>query len=295
MPFPAALSHITGTTDVYLIVGFPVAQVQAPALFNAVFARTGIDAALVPAHVAPTHLPAFVQATLAASNIQGLWASIPHKTALVELVDECSPMARAAGAVNAVRRRGDGRLEGALFDGEGLVGALNHFGMAYQRKRVLILGAGGGASAIAASLACAQPDPAASVALYDPVPGKAEAVARHIGRHSQATVVAAATNDPAGYDLVINASPLGLQADDAQPCDVQRLEPHAAVMDIVMKNQPTPWVRAARGRGLNAQPGFEMLVQQAPLYLDFFGYPEAADMVRRDARFVRAQIDPNHH
>jgi shikimate dehydrogenase len=283
---------VSGTTDVYLIVGDPVAQVQAPALFNAVFTRVGINAVLVPAHVAPHQLTAFVKGAFTAANIKGLWAAIPHKTALLHLLDECSTMGRVAGAVNAVRRNDDGRLEGALFDGEGLVAALDHFGMAYQHRRVLVLGAGGGASAIAASLACATPGAATLVALYDPVPGKADAVARHIGRHSQATVVATPTNDPTGYDLVINASPLGLQAGDAQPCDVERLEPHAAVMDIVMKNQPTPWVRAARSQGLNAQPGFEMLVQQAPLYLDFFGYTEAARLVRQDAQFLRAQIDP---
>lgn len=292
MPSLPACPSISGTTDVYLIVGDPVAQVQAPALFNAVFARTGINAVLVPAHVAPQHLAAFVQGAFTAANIKGLWAAIPHKTALVHLLDECSTMARAAGAVNAVRRHSNGRLEGALFDGEGLVGALNHFGMAYAQRRVLIVGAGGGASAVAASLACATRGAAAEVALYDPVPGKADAVARHIGRDAHAKVVAAPTNDPAGYDLVINASPLGLQANDPQPCNAQRLEPHAAVMDIVMKNQPTPWVRAARDRGLNAQPGFEMLVQQAPLYLDFFGYTEAAHAVRQDAQFLRAQIDP---
>jgi len=283
---------VSGTTDVYLIVGDPVAQVQAPGLFNAVFARMGINAVLVPAHVAPQHLAAFVQAAFCAANIRGLWVSIPHKTALVHLVDQCSPMARAAGAVNAVRRHTNGHLEGALFDGEGLVAALNHFGMAYQGQRVLIVGAGGGASAIAASLACATPGAASLVALYDPAPGKADAVASHIGRHGQARVIAAPNNDPTGYDLVINASPLGLLADDPMPCDVQRLEPHAAVMDIVMKNQPTPWVRAARGRGLNAQPGFEMLVQQAALYLDFFGYTAAADLVRQNTQFLRAQIDP---
>jgi shikimate dehydrogenase len=104
--------------------------------------------------------------------------------------------------------------------------------------------------------------------------------------------VVAPSNDPAGFDLVINASPLGLQPDDAQPCDVQRLAPHAAVMDIVMKNQPTPWVRAARARGLQAQPGYEMLIQQAAPYLDFFGLHAAAQLVRDDATFVREQIYP---
>jgi shikimate dehydrogenase len=68
------------------------------------------------------------------------------------------------------------------------------------------------------------------------------------------------------------------------------MEPHAALMDILMKNQPTPIVRAARTRGLAAHAGFEMMIQQAHLYLDFFGLTEAAEMVRRDASFLRDLI-----
>lgn len=76
------------------------------------------------------------------------------------------------------------------------------------------------------------------------------------------------------------------------PCDVARMEPHAALVDILMKNQPTPVVRAARARGLAAHPGFEMMVQQTHLYLDFFGFAEAAQQVRRDAGFIRDMICP---
>lgn len=284
----SAFPSISGAADVYLIVGHPVAQVQAPALFNAVFARAGLNAVMVPISIAPEHVAQFVRAAFLAPNVRGLSVTIPHKAALAKAVDQCGPAARRAGAVNAVRRETDGQLTGELFDGQGLRAALDHFGLAYTGRRVLLLGAGGAAAAIASALAQA-PGAAAQVQLFDPQPGKAAALAQRL---DLSMVQAVPHNDPAGFDLVINASPLGLQADDALPCDVQRLEPHAAVMDIVMKNQPTPWVRAARQRGLQAQPGFEMLVQQTAPYLDFFGLPEAARLVREDADFLRRVIYP---
>ncbi len=288
----AAIPTLSGTTDVYLIVGYPVAQVQAPVLFNAVFARAGVNAVMVPVEIAPQHLLEFVKSAFLAPNVRGLCATIPHKNALAEAMHTCSPSARMAGAVNAVRRHRDGHLEGELFDGQGLRAALDYFGMAYRGKRVLVLGAGGAAAAIAAELASATPQAAAQVSLYDPAPGKAQALAQRLAAHTSAPVVMATTNDPAGFDLVVNASPLGLNADDALPCDVQRLEPHAAVMDIVMKHQPSRWVRAARARGLQAQAGFEMLIQQTAPYLDFFGLHPAAELVRSDATFLREQIYP---
>ncbi|MGH6627458.1 MAG: shikimate dehydrogenase family protein [Burkholderiaceae bacterium] len=287
-PTPA----ITGTTDVYLILGDPVEQVRAPEAFNRIFAQLGIDAVLVPVRVAPADLAAFVRTAFAASNIKGMWVTIPHKAPVLALLDGCTELGRVAGAVNAIRRMPDGRIEGALFDGEGFVAGLDHAGIAYSGKRVLIIGAGGGSSAIAASLACAGAASAAEIAFYDPVPGKAQQVAQRIAQASASAVRAVDSSNPAGFDLVVNGSPLGLQPDDPMPCDVSRMEPHAALVDILMKNQPTPVVRAARERGLVAQPGFEMMIQQTPLYLEFFGFHEAAQAVRQDATFLRELIYP---
>ena len=287
---------ISGTTDVYLILGDPVEQVRAPESFNPIFARMGIDAVLVPVHVAPENLNAFVKTAFMAKNIKGMWVTIPHKAPIMDVLDRCDDLGRIAGAVNAVRRNADGQIEGGLFDGEGFVAALGYFNIAYAGKRVLILGAGGAAAAIGASMACTSigspVGASAEVAFYDPAAGKAQAVAARIGASAQARVFTVDSNDPAGFDVVINASPLGLKAADPLPCDVSRMEPHAALVDILMKNQPTPLVRAARQRGLVAHPGFEMMIQQTHLYLDFFGFTEAAARVRRDADFVRELIYP---
>jgi len=282
---------VSGSTDVYLIVGDPVEQVKAPESFNRIFARFGIDAVLVPARVAAQDLAAFVSNVFKAPNIRGLWVTIPHKAALAALVRDCDTLGRIAGAVNAVRRNADGSLAGALFDGAGFAASLDHFGIPWRGRNALVIGAGGAGAAIGASLSVG-PQAAASIALYDPAAEQARKLAARLREHAAARVEAVDSNDPVGYDLVVHASPLGLAADDPLPCDVARMAPHAALVDILMKNQPTPLVRAARARGLVAQPGFEMMIQQAPLYLEFFGFHAAARAVREDSDFLRELLVP---
>jgi shikimate dehydrogenase len=262
---------------------------------NLIFQKLGIDAVLVPVHVPGADIEAFVRNAFLAKNVKGMFLAIPHKSLVMGLLSHCNDYGLVAGAVNGIRRNPNGELEGGLFDGKGFVASLDYFDIAYAGKRVLILGAGGGASAIAASLAIAGRNAPMEVALYDPAPGKAQAVASHISASAQVKhtkVLAATSNDPSGYDVVVNASPLGLQATDTLPCDVSRLGATAAVVDILMKNQPTPFVQAVRARHLVAQPGFEMLIQQAPDYLDFFGYRAAAQAVRGDATFIREYLYP---
>ena len=289
------LPTIQGNTDVYLVTGDPVEQVRAPEVYNLLFGKLGINAVLVPVHVVANNIETFVKNAFLAKNIKGMFLTIPHKSSVMSLLSQCNEQGRVAGAVNAIRRNADGSLEGGLFDGKGFVGSLDYFEIAYAGKRVLILGAGGAASALAASFVMAGERAPAELALFDPVSGKAQAVLDRISaaaRFSGTRLLAAASSDPAAYDLVINATPLGLNAGDALPCDVASLAPHAVVVDILMKNQPTPFVRASRARGLVAEPGFEMLIQQAPDYLDFFGHVEAAQLVRQDATFIRQHLYP---
>lgn len=289
----ASVPLVHGNTDVYLILGDPIEQVLAPETFNPLFARFGHDAVLVPVQVAPEHLHSFAKTALLAKNIKGLWVTIPHKVAVMDILDSASPLAQLAGAVNAVRRNVDGTLEGGLFDGEGFISALQHFNIAFAGKKVMILGAGGAAAAIVASLVQARAGGhAAEVALFDPTPGRALELAQRLSASSTVPVLAAVNNDPAGFDLVVNASPLGMHVTDPLPCDVARLHADAALVDIVMKNYPTPVVQAARARGLHAEPGFEMLIQQAHLYMDFFGFTEIAAALRQDTASIRQRIYP---
>ena len=134
----------------------------------------------------------------------------PHKPLLVDLLDGCGLFGRVAGSVNVVRRIDNGELEGDLFDGEGLIGALDHYNIPFRGKRVLILGAGVSAAAIGVALAeGGTVNGAEHIAFHDTVAGKAVGVAAKLDAFFDATVVAVDSSDPAGYDLVVNATPLG--------------------------------------------------------------------------------------
>ena len=280
---------LSGSTRVFLILGDPVAQVRAPEVFNHLFARHGADAVLVPAQVAAADLADFARQALKARNIDGLWLAIPHKTAMIDLLDRCDRLGRSAGAVNAARRNTDGTLEGALFDGVGFTKALAHFDVPVQGRGALVVGVGGGGVAIATSLAAAG---AARIALFDTTPGRTAAIAARLRAEFGVDVVSLPHPAPAGFDLVVNATPLGLRADDPLPFDPAQLDPGSVVVDILMKNQPTPLLRACHARGIVAHPGFEMLVQQVPEYLSFFGFDRIAQAVQQDASDVRALFQP---
>ncbi|VWX62757.1 Shikimate dehydrogenase [Burkholderiales bacterium 8X] len=286
-------STITGSTDLYLIPGDPVTNVRLPRMFNAAFQRLQIDAVMVPVHVSKRDLATFVKSAFLGRNVRGMVIAPPHKPLLVDLLDGCGLFGRVAGCVNVVRRIANGELEGDLFDGEGLICALDRCRIPFRGKRVLVIGAGVSAAAIGVALAeGGAVDGAAFIAFHDVSPGKAAGLAAKLDAFFDATVAAADSADPSSFDLVINATPLGAGPDDPLPVDVARMEPHAALFDILLRGQPTPLVRAARARGLNAQPGFEMLVQQMPHYFEYFGLADAADTLREDLDFLREQIYP---
>lgn len=281
--------NITGTTQVFYILGDPVAQVRAPEVYNHLFREHGVDAVVVPLKLPAKALQGFLQHGMAAENVGGFWATMPHKPALCEYLKPTDPVAQVAGAVNAVRRRADGTLEAALFDGIGFVKGLDHFGIPVAGRRVLVVGAGGGGHAVAAAIAQRQP---ALLAIHNRTRDRAQALAQRLQPLVGAAAQVAASSDPAGYDLVVNCTSQGLKADDALPFDPQRLDAGAAVVDIIMTREPTPLLKACRARGVRAEPGFEMLVQQVPEYLRFMGFPELAQKLQADLSGVRALFAP---
>jgi len=228
--------------------------------------------------------PAFLRAVFTLTNIRGALVTMPHKVTTAALVDDTSPAVRLAGSCTAVRRSGDGRLQGDLFDGEGFVRALRHNGCQVEGARALVVGAGGVGSAIAASLATAG---AASIALTDVQPSAARVLAQRLATHFPNLEVSAGDGDPGGRSIAVNATPLGLHHGDPLPFDVSRLEPGTFVGDVVMAAGTTPLLAAARARGCRVQPGTDMLFEQIPLYLEFFGFPSTTpDELRRVARLA---------
>jgi shikimate dehydrogenase len=281
--------NITGTTRVFFILGDPVAQVRAPEVYNHLFRQHGVDAVLVPLKLPAAALAGFLKHGMAAENVGGLWATIPHKAALFEALQPSDPVAVVAGAVNAVKRHADGRLEAALFDGIGFVKGLDHFGVDVSGQRVLVVGAGGGGQAVAAAIAQRGPS---CIAIFNRTADKAQALVRRLVPIVGAAAVVAPSNDPAGYDLVVNCTSQGLKPDDPMPVDPARLGAGAVVVDIIMSRQPTPLLQACRARGVRAEAGFEMLVQQVPEYLRFFGFDAIAERLQGDLSEVRSLLTP---
>jgi len=145
-----------------------------------------------------------------------------------------------------------------------------------------MIGAGGVGSAIAASLASAG---LTHLALHDDNTAALEGLKTRLNTWYPATRVTTGSNDPKGFDIVINATPLGMRKDDPLPLDVTRLSPETFVGEVVMKEEITPFLAAARERGCRYQVGTDMLFEQIPAYLEFFGFATTtAEHLRRVAR-----------
>jgi len=260
---------IRGTTTLIAHIGDPIAPVKSPMIYNPYFESVGIDAVVVPMGVRAADFPDVLKAVFRFTNIRGALITMPHKVTTVALLDEVSVAVKVAQSCNAVLRRADGTLFGDLFDGAGFVRGVERNGFKLAGARCLVVGTGGVGSAIAAALAAGGP---AAIALYDSHAASASGLAARLRHHYPKLEVSTGSNDPAGFDLVVNATPLGMNPDDPLPLDVTRLAPTTFVGEVVMKQEVTPLLRAAREKGCRTQIGTEMLFEQIPLYLDFFGF-----------------------
>ncbi|GGH10694.1 shikimate 5-dehydrogenase [Alsobacter metallidurans] len=269
---------INGDTVLIAHIGYPTSTFKAPLIYNPYFESIGVNAVVVPMGVKAEGYPGTLAALRGFTNLRGALITMPHKVTTVGLVDEVSTTARIAGACNAVLLRPDGTLLGDMFDGEGFVRGVLRKGRAVAGARVLVIGAGGVGCAIAASLAAAG---AGALGLFDVNPAAAEALATRLREHYPKIAVTVGSRDPAGCDIVVNASPLGMNAGDALPVDVERLAPSTFVGEVVMKQEITPFLAAARARGCEYQVGTDMLFEQIPAYLEFFGFPSTTPDVLR--------------
>jgi shikimate dehydrogenase len=273
---------IRGTTKLIAHLGYPTESFKAPMIYNPYFEQHGIDAVVVPMGCKAQDYAAFLKPLFRLSNIHGALVTMPHKVATIALLDEVMTTAKVAGACNAIRLGPDGSLIGDMFDGEGFVRGVLRTGRTLQGARALVVGAGGVGSAIAASLARAG---VAELALFDAYTPMAGGLGERLRAHYPKLKVSVGSNDPAGYDIVVNATPLGMKEGDPLPVDVERIAPSAFVGEVVMKQEITPFLAAARARGCAFQVGTDMLFEQIPAYLEFFGFPAAtADELRAVSR-----------
>lgn len=264
---------ISGTTKLFGCIAHPTDHVRAPSIFNPSFAAKGQDAVMVPIDIHPERIEEGIAGLRAMPNFIGAAVTIPHKMPIASLCDELSDVAKITGAVNAIRFR-DGKLYGENFDGAGFVAGLYGEGHQLEGKRCLIIGAGGAARAIAYAL-CGEP--ITHLDVYNRTTQKADDLVEAVLTETpDAKINVAQALNEADYDVVINATSLGLQATDSLPCDPQKLPKTALVCDIIMVPEQTPLLVAASARGLVCHFGRHMLDYQKSLISAFIGADDVA-------------------
>ena len=273
---------ITGNTDIIAHIGYPTHSFKSPMIYNPYFEQAGINAVVVPMGCQAPDYPAFLKSVFTLTNIRGALITMPHKVVTVGLLDEVTATVKVAGACNAVKRSADGRLVGDMFDGAGFVRGVQRKGLNLQGARVLVVGRGGVGCAIAASLAGAG---IAAISLFDVNTASADGLGQRLKQNYPGIDVRTGSNDPVGFDLVVNATPMGMNEGDPLPMDVSRLSPNTFVGEVVMRADITAFLAAAQALGCRVQVGSDMLFEQIPAYLEYFGFPSTtADNLRAVAK-----------
>ncbi len=264
---------LSGKTTLIAHIGFPTTAFKAPLIYNPWFDSKGIDAMVVPMSVKAEDYPVSLREIFKMDNVHGALVTMPHKVTTASLVDEVSTTAKIAGACNAILKRPDGSLLGDMFDGSGFVRGIQRNGFKCGGAKVLLVGAGGVGSAIAASLA------AAGIGAISVYKTKSDAAVNLVARlqqyYPQIDTRLVYTTDVTGFDLIVNGSPLGMKDDDPLPFDLTNLSPSTFVGEVVMKKEMTPLLEIAKAKGCPYVIGTAMLFEMIPAYLEFFGFGTA--------------------
>ncbi len=260
--------EIDGNTKLFAIVADPIGQVKTPQLLNALMRERQFNGVLVPMHVSAIGLADWFQSLRHIKNFGGLISTVPHKLAIAKLCDEVSDAARLIGAVNVVRRELDGRMVGEILDGKGFVAGLRSNNIEPKGQRVFLAGAGGAASAIAFALAEAG---VANLGIYNRTHRKVHEMINRLHQIYPDLKVKLVDNSPVGYDLVVNATSMGMNETDPMPIDIAAIKADQVVADIIMKPEMTVLLTKAQARGCKIHFGLPMLRAQAALMAAFVG------------------------
>lgn len=272
-----------GVTAGYALLGDPVEHSPAPAIYQAAFRDLGVDATFVSRVVTRSEL-ASVMREVAATG--GGNVTLPHKLLAAAALDTPSSSVLRTGACNCFWSGPEGSLCGDNTDVGGVLTAVHRLerscDLRLRGARCLVLGAGGAARAVLAALS---EGGAAAAEILNRTREKAHGVAAELELGEMAILVLGGRGDVTGpYDLVVNATSLGLRPTDPLPADLSRFRAGAA-LDVVYRVGGTPWVRHARALGLPAADGLDMLVAQAELSIrNWLGVVAPVEVMRRAAQ-----------
>lgn len=256
---------LNGATRLHYIVGDPIAQVKSPAGVTQAFQDRGHDACVMPAHVAPDDLAAWLAGVSLAKNVDGVIVTVPHKFASFDLCATASDRAAFLQTVNSMRRNVDGSWHGDMFDGLGFVAAMLDKGCQPEGKKVLLVGAGGAGSAIAHALVMAG---VSQLAIHDEDTTRRSTLVDRLASLGKCPVTHGSA-DPTGFDIVLNATPVGMKKADPYPLEINNITAAMFVGCVITEPAITPLVAAARTRGCVTMTGADMFGRVRDLMVDF--------------------------
>lgn len=252
---PGSLTtKLDGATRLHLIIGDPIAQVKSPTGLTRKFAAAGCNDIVVPIRVTSADLAGFLAGVSLARNVDSIIITIPHKFACFAHCEEVSERARLLGAVQHMRRTPSGGWHGENFDGVSFVAGARERGAHFEGARALLIGAGGAGSAIALALS---ETGVAELAIHDADAGRLDALLERL-RKGTSNRISRGSTDPTGFDIVVNATPMGMRPDDPLPVDAERLAAGCFVGCVVTVPAVSPLIAAARALGCRTSTGLDM-------------------------------------
>jgi shikimate dehydrogenase len=267
------------------VIGDPIAQSKSPAIHNHWIGKLGLDAEYRACHVTAGGLADYLVERRDDPDWRGCNVTMPHKQAIVPLLARLEIAAELVGAVNTVTRRSNGALIGSNTDGAGFLEPLRKdLTKTHLFRMARVVGTGGAARAIVAALAeqgivvvLAGRDPAKARALLDEIDSEGEHHAVDLAHFAEPTDFP--FDDRAGcFDLIVNASPLGMAGQSPLKFDFSHAPPGSIVYDIVTHPLETDFLNAARKAGMRTIDGLSMLIGQAAIAFEkFFGVAPPRD------------------
>jgi shikimate dehydrogenase len=260
------LNNFSGATRIYPILGDPIAQVKSQSGLTRAFEANGHDAIVVPLHVAPAAFSSIVHALSLMQNVGGFIATMPHKFAAFRCASNASERGTILQSANAMRRMSDGAWYADLLDGVGFVRASERKGYAISGKRALLVGAGGAGGAIGLELLTTG---VSYLAVHDFDIERRDTMIERLAGLDRGQVDAG-SSDPQDFDIVVNATPAGMNETDLAPVDLAKLQSAMLVGDVITWPEVTPLLLAARVKGCRTQSGIDMFDAAVQSTIEFF-------------------------
>jgi shikimate dehydrogenase len=265
MAEPSDLTHPTGATRLYPIIGDPIKYVESPTRLTRTLHARGHDGVCIPMQVPGDDLASVMTGLTAIPNVDGILVTMPHKFTAFQYCATSSTAASLLKVVSIIRRNSDGTWHGDMLDGHAFVKAQIDHGAQPDGARALLLGAGGAGGAIAIALLEAG---VRELIIHDPDTARVDTLIDLVLGVGQGRVVAGPA-DPTDCDLVCNATPLGMEDGDPLPVDPELLTWSMFVGDVIAGHGVTPFLQAAQLAGCNTANGGHMVEAAQDVMADF--------------------------